>query len=193
MNTNFSMEFIKAFNELMKSEVGPNFDPTDSATINGLIDTSQNRKKCGYVNIKTDNGGETKFGIAQKFNPNINVSTMTLEQAMQCCFDTYWILNHCDKLAHPLNVIHLDGAYNHGSSQETKFLQRAAKIDSVDGILGPNTMKIICSLDPMVLSLNILDQRTEFFTKISAKPGQAIFLKGWLNRIDGLRSFLKTA
>ena len=118
---------------------------------------------------------------------------MTLEQAMQCCFDTYWILNHCDKLAHPLNVIHLDGAYNHGSSQETKFLQRAAKIDSVDGILGPNTMKIICSLDPMVLSLNILDQRTEFFTKISAKPGQAIFLKGWLNRIDGLRSFLKTA
>jgi hypothetical protein len=36
-----------------------------------------------------------------------------------------------------------------------------------------------------------LDVRQEFFKKIVAnKPSQSIFLKGWLNRVEGLRKII---
>ena len=35
----------------------------------------------GYVNDPRDSGGETKYGIAKKFYPNLDIKNLTVEQA----------------------------------------------------------------------------------------------------------------
>ena len=59
-----------------------------------------------------------------------------------------------------------------------------------DGLLGPLTMRILLRGDAGLASA-MLDEREEFYRRLAAaKPAQAVFLAGWLNRTNALRRFL---
>jgi len=44
----------------------------------------------GYVNHPADSGGETKYGICKKYNPNIDVKNITLDFAKRFYYKNFW-------------------------------------------------------------------------------------------------------
>lgn len=68
----------------------------------------------GYVDDPNDSGGATLWGIASRFNPDIDLSTMTLEQAKQIYHDRYWIPSGACNLEWPYCLTVFDFAVNAG-------------------------------------------------------------------------------
>ena len=189
----FTKEFIDAFNHAMRYEVGA-FDPADPDTQAGLIATKEQRRKVGYVNIKTDRGGETKFGIENNANPGLDITNLTLEQAMEVYYKQYWLAGSCDIMPYPLNVLHFDGCVNHGVGRAIKFLQAALGIMPQTTNIGPKTKSLIASCDPKKVCDLVCGQRENFYKSIVLRDAsQAVFLKGWLRRINEMRDYCRGA
>lgn len=182
-------DFVDAFNHAMLYEVGAFWNPTDQDVIAGNLDTREQRKKVGYVNIPSDRGGETKYGVAQKANPNISVYDLDLDGAMNVYFNQYWLRGSCDKLTYPITLIHFDGCVNHGIGRANKFLQRAVGAVE-DGQIGPATLRAINSMDAEILIKRLSKIRADFYNAIVQRdPSQQMFLKGWMRRIDEVTDF----
>jgi len=187
--TDFSKEYTDAFNHLMLDEVGPLWNPKDPDVIAGSITTPEQKKKVGYVNIKQDTGGETKFGVAKNANPDLDITNLTMEQAMQVYFDRYWIPGKCDKLSAAVSAIHFDGCVNHGVGRANKFLQTSVGV-TADGSIGPVTLNTISIKNQKEIVEAISALRLKFYNDIVAnKPSQKVFLKGWTNRIKNITSY----
>lgn len=185
----FTEEFKAAFDHAMIYEVGAFWNPNDPEVIKGLCQTREQRRKVGYVNIAADRGGETKYGIAKKANPSVNISLLNLNGAMQTYFNEYWLRGKNDKLPYPISLIHFDGCVNHGVGRAAKFLQRAANVND-DGIIGNGTLAAIKAADPKSLIKSISEQRINFYNGIVARDAsQKTFLKGWMRRIDEITDF----
>jgi lysozyme family protein len=190
--TAFSSQFVDAFNEAMLFEVGPHWDPTDPEVIAGLIETRQQRKKVGYVNIPQDRGGETKYGIAAKGNPGVSISSLDLAATMEIYYRDYWIKGKCDRLPPVLAMLHFDGCVNHGVPRAAKFLQRAAGV-TADGIIGDRTLQAVSQIPESTIIEDIISMRQKFYNDIVKNdPRQAIFLNGWMNRINTIHTFIKS-
>lgn len=184
MATEFSPAFKLAFDHSMIYEVGSFWDSSDPAVIAGKIDTAANRKKVGYVNIKQDRGGETKYGIAKNANPDLNIKTLDLADAMEIYMARYWVVGKCDKLTFPLSFIHYDGCVNHGISRAAKILQQAVGA-SIDGKIGANTLNLANNRNVPNTIREVANIRREFYNNIVRRnPSQKIFLKGWMRRIN---------
>jgi len=183
-------DFVKAFNHAMKYEVGPAFNPNDVNVQNGVYKTKANKLACGYVNDPLDRGGETKFGIAQKANPDICVATLTLAQAQKIYFDRYWLVAKCDKIASPLSLLHFDTAVNMGPGAAAKLLQTALGVVA-DGAIGPKTLAAISTKNISELCTKYLNlKQARYDAIVKADPSQARFAKGWKARNDDMRKFL---
>jgi lysozyme family protein len=178
-----SNEFLFAFSNAMFYEVGSFWDPHDPEVQAGLIATTNQKRKVGYVNIPADSGGETKFGIAKNSHRDVDIKTLDLSRTIDIYFDEYWIGGKCDKLPQPLTIIHFDGCCNHGVSRACKFLQKAAGV-TADGDIGPATLRAVGAMNQEQLIRNLSQIRENFYNAIVQRdPSQSIFLKGWLRRI----------
>lgn len=186
-------EFVDAFNHAMLYEVGAFWDPTDPDVIDGKIETREQRRKVGYVNIPQDRGGETKYGVAQRANPDIPVRDLNLFGAMAVYFYKYWLVGKCDRMPHPLTIIHFDGCVNHGPVRAAKFLQSAVGV-GVDGQIGDVTLQAIAEQDQATIIQNISAARAQFYNDIVARnPSQQIFLNGWMRRINEVTEYTLNA
>lgn len=184
--------FDIAFNLGMKYEIGPWYNPEDPACQKGLIDTVENKRKCGYVNHPADPGGETKFGVAKNFNTDLNIKTLTLAQAKKIYKDRYWTIANCDRLPTLLAAIHFDAVINCGSGAATRQLQRALGIKD-DGSFGPGTLNATKQIKDVKAFCNlVLDQRKSYYNTLLIKNPirNRNFIKGWLARVDSLRKFV---
>lgn len=45
----------------------------------------------GFVNSPSDPGGMTKYGISQKYNPDVDVKNLTVDEAVRIYFERYWL------------------------------------------------------------------------------------------------------
>jgi lysozyme family protein len=187
--TTFTKPFEAAVDHAMLYEVGGFWNVNHPAVARGLIDTPANRKAVGYVNDPADRGGETKFGVAVRANPDLNITNLTWDQAKAAYFLRYWIAGKCDKLPARVAVLHFDGCVNHGTGRAAKFLQQAAGV-TADGAIGPATLTKVKLIDQFTLCSNICNQREQFYRAIVANDAsQARFLNGWLRRINEMRTF----
>ena len=138
----------------------------------------------GYVNDPNDAGGETNFGIAKRWYPNVDIKNLTKEQAKKIYHQDYWRPAKCDSVPPQLRHIYFDMCVNFGRGGAVKVLQEAAnsknknKID-VDGGIGPATLKAIqnISLD-RVRAYRVL----RFANIVIQKPKQEKFWLGWFRR-----------
>lgn len=96
----------------------------------------------GYVNDRSDRGGETKFGISKKSYPHLDIGKITWLEAKQIYFHDYWQPCRCDELPPALAILVFDAAINSGPGQARKWLQRAAGV-APDGVLGPVSMAAV--------------------------------------------------
>lgn len=188
--TTFPLDFVEAFHFSMNYEVGPQYNKDDVETIAGKCDTKAQRRKTGYVNNANDKGGETKFGVAKKSHPNINIKALTLNGAMQIFYNEYWLAGDCDKLKAPLSIAHFDACVNHYINRAAKFLQEAVGVD-IDGILGRHSIAAINEGDPIELTQKQIKIRERFFRTLAKNnPSQEEFLDGWLARVESIEETL---
>jgi lysozyme family protein len=138
-----------------------------------------------------DSGGRTKFGLDSASHPDLNLDTLTVEEAGIVYKRCYWEKAHCYEMPWPLSQIQFDGAVNTGVGQQMKFLQRAVGVNA-DGAWGPNTSRAtgntINDIGLKALCIFVCDQKETFYRNlVEKKPHLGRFLKGWLNRLNDLR------
>jgi murein DD-endopeptidase MepM/ murein hydrolase activator NlpD len=177
------------FNFVMKYEVGPFFNQNDPVTIQGLCDTYANRKKCGYVEYSDRLGGITKFGIAHKYNPSVNMKTLNLEDATKLTMSKYWFPNKCDKFPYPMCVIHFDSVFALGPGNCSAFLKagfgttKASEAAEKASAMSPTELKLAAS--------RYLNARQIAYAERAAKNEDARSqLNGWTNRTNALKAFI---
>jgi lysozyme family protein len=142
-------------------------------------------------NEEGDSGGRTKFGLDSASHPELDLDSLTLEEAGITYKRCYWEKAHCNELPEPLSQIQFDGAVNIGIGQQMKFLQRAVEVKA-DGIWGPATRQAveqtINEIGLKALCIFVCDQKENFYRGlVETKPHLNRFLKGWLNRLNDLR------
>ena len=186
----FSPSFVSAFKFTMRYEVGPKFSFDDPDTQAGLCSTKVQKGKTGYSCIAEDAGGETKFGVAKNANPDLNIKTLTLRQAMEVYYNRYWTPLGCENFDETLAISLFDAGVNHGIGWAAKTLQRAVGT-TPDGQIGKITIGKAKTFNTAELCDIILKSREDLFRSIvSRKPEQVKFLKGWLNRIADIKAYL---
>ena len=137
----------------------------------------------GYVHDPKDLGGETNFGIAKRFYPDVDIKNLTEEGAKEIYKKDYWDKNKVESLPQNLWHIYFDMCVNMGKRTAVKVLQRAAvnkgRDIEVDGGLGPMTIGALKGVE--------LDRVRAFRVKyyvdlITARPEQEKFYLGWFRR-----------
>ena len=68
----------------------------------------------GYVNDPDDAGGETKYGIAKRWYPNVDIKNLTKEEAKKIYHMDYWNPAKCNEVPKHLRHIYFDMCVNFG-------------------------------------------------------------------------------
>ncbi len=132
------------------------------------------------TNLSGDKGGLTKYGIAQMSHPDVDISGLTEEQAMNIYAKEYWAPSHCTDLKPELQYMHFDTAVNCGVGAAIKILQRSAEVKD-DGIIDPLTIQASQNININAYA----GERIQYYKGIVERdPSQARFLQGWLNRVN---------
>jgi len=133
----------------------------------------------GYVNNPRDPGGETKFGIAKKFYPSLDIKNLTTEQAKKIYFDDYWLRSKCDQLPDKVAMMVFDSSVNQGIVASAKILQRSLKIKD-DGVIGSGTIGAAKSANVNTLIQEMAAQRANYY---AATRNVDTFGLGWYRRL----------
>lgn len=145
-----------------------------------------------YSNDPYDYGGETKYGIAKKYYPDLDIKNLTLEQALQIYKRDYWDVFWGDRIqSQEICTKMLDIALNMGPSRAIRFLQDALNhVDklslAVDGIMGPETLRAVNSSKRLELVLKVLNclQFERYHEIVHRDPSQVRFFNGWMRRVS---------
>lgn len=170
-------------------------------TVDEMIDDIL-RREGGYVNHPADRGGPTKFGITQKtLSAYIgrvalakDVENMSEDLAREIYERNYFNGPRIDRLPEAIQPFIFDCAVNHGPRRAIKFVQSVCNqagfspaLD-VDGAMGPQTRKAAeWAQQEMgdVFLKALLEERRNFYRVIvEHNPSQAVFLNGWMNRVN---------
>jgi lysozyme family protein len=133
----------------------------------------------GYVNDQRDPGGETKYGISKRAYPDVDIASLTIEQAKAIYKRDYWDRARCDELPPAVAFQVFDTAVNSGIGQAIRFLQRAVGVAD-DGQVGPLTINAVRRVDPEIVVARFNGQRLDFMTRLSTWD---VFGKGWARRV----------
>jgi lysozyme family protein len=90
------------------------------------------------TNDPKDPGGRTKFGISARLWPNIDLDTLTIDDAREFYYTNYWNAVHGDSFKEGIGELMFDCAVNQGISACVRIAQRAMHITD-DGIIGLGT------------------------------------------------------
>lgn len=150
----------------------------------------------GFVDHRADPGGRTNQGVTQRVYDawrrrqglaQRDVKLIEGDEVRRIYEAGYWVPPRCDLLVSPLALVQFDTAVNMGAGRAVRFLQRAAGCDD-DGDFGPITERAVARSDAGALVVAYCDLREAFYRRIvQNKPSQAVFLKGWMNRLNSLR------
>ena len=154
----------------------------------------------GKVNNPADPGGATNKGIThatytawrtQQGLPIQSVALMADAEVQAIYQAGFWDANQCASLPAPVDACVFDFAVNAGS-HSAKVLQTALGV-TADGSIGPATLAAANAADPQALASELLALRESYYQQIAQlNPSLAVFLAGWLNRVQALRQFIST-
>lgn len=132
----------------------------------------------GYINHPNDLGGATNMGItqntynswlAQQGHDKKDVRWLSFDEAKQIYYERYWKAAKCDLMSAKFAVLAFDTAVNMGISRVKEFMCEARW-------LYPD---------------KFIKARENKYRQFAKVKGQEIFLKGWLNRLNALKEFIK--
>ncbi len=150
----------------------------------------------GYVNHPNDPGGATNKGVTQKvYDTWRNKQGLAVadvrslaESELQAIYEGgYWMPPRCDALPSPLDQVQFDTAVNMGVGRAVRFLQQAVGAE-VDGAFGTGTERCVAGCDTGAALLAYCNARESYYRDLAVRnPKLAVFLKGWMNRLNALR------
>jgi len=140
-----------------------------------------------FTNHPLDKGGPTRFGIAQRWNPDADVRELTREQAIEIYWQRYWLGRGYDQLPEAIAIKVFDLAVNLGEQTVIVCLQRALRACGIrvkiDGFVGPETAEAAHRANPTALMAALRSEAAgEYRCRIARNPGQQVFQDGWTKR-----------
>ena len=122
------------------------------------------------VNHPSDPGGVTKYGIAQHYNKDVDVASLTIQDAAKLYYNKYWKTNEPLLLRYSegMRVALMDATVHHGAGGTKKLMSQ---------IQGSTT--------PEALARARIDD-------LKAKPHADAFIKGWVTRINDVTQFAES-
>lgn len=132
----------------------------------------------GYVNDPADPGGETRYGISKRAHPDVDIKSLTLDQAKDIYRRDYWQAASCDSMPERIGHLVFDCAVHHGVKTAIKLLQRALKVAD-DGEFGPITRGTLTARDTNETADLLMAQRMLYLMTCSAWPTYKL---GWAKR-----------
>lgn len=143
-------------------------------TVNIILDL-----EAGYVNNPSDPGGETNYGIAKKYHPNIDIKNLTRIQAIEIYRNEYWTPLNLDIFPSSLRLIIFDCGVNQGLDKAKSFVCTALGLPRYDRATPTLfTMLTRNEIDQCILKVAYL--RLESYNASKRWP---IFGKGWMERL----------
>lgn len=141
--------------------------------------------------VTTDPGGRTRFGIAERFHPELTNclfyssmgATAALTIAMRIYSDTYAApLCIADIQSQDVADKLLSLGVNCGVRSASKRLQEAVEVKG-DGRIGPITLDALDRADPDTVLARLKQLAVEHYEElIRDNPSLAIYRSGWLAR-----------
>lgn len=98
-----------------------------------LIDVAE-----GGGKLTHDSGGATRWGIAQKWNPDLDVETLTRAAAVKRYHERYWMPLRADELPFHVAFVLFD-AYVQNQEAPVPMWQGIVRVEA-DGVVGPDTI-----------------------------------------------------
>lgn len=130
----------------------------------------------------------TKYGISAAAYPDLDIKTLSLEDAKNIYLQGYWNKLQCDSLPPIFARIFFDCGVNQGPSFAVLALQKTVNT-SQDGLMGPETVAATkqaitsLALGEGGLCLRFLAARLQDYT---TDEGWSIDGAGWANRLAAL-------
>ncbi len=120
----------------------------------------------GYVNDPVDPGGETKYGISKRANPEVDIKNLTLDGAIAIYKRKYWDRYQLDPVPLPLCIVLLDSFVQHNPKKVLEWQKNTQDYKEIIRI------------------------RREYYLRIiQNKPAQIRFKNGWMNRLNELSKY----
>lgn len=116
----------------------------------------------GYSNDPNDPGGETNFGIAAAWQPGLDTSKLTRDQAASIYKREFWDLLRCDELPPAVACAVFNFGVQHGPIDAAMALQSVVGARP-DGIVGPETVRMANAREALptardVIARSVIDQ-----------------------------------
>jgi len=121
--------FEQAFKVVIGHEGGYTANPADPANWTG-----------GRRGIGACRG--TNWGISAAAYPQLDIASLTLEQAQEIYRRDYWDRARCGNLPPALALLVFDATVNNGASRAIRWLQATLRVPQ-DGTIGPGTLDAI--------------------------------------------------
>jgi lysozyme family protein len=133
----------------------------------------------GYVNDLSDPGGETQWGISKRSYPQLDIKSLTREDAKRIYRRDFWDRIHADALHDGVAYQLFDFAVNSGIETAVRYFQRALGVAD-DGHWGPVSAKAAAQMSESDQIMRLCAERLEFMTKLQNWPNAS---RGWSRRI----------
>lgn len=118
-------------------------------------------------NDPDDPGGKTYAGLDKASHPHFDYEHPTLEKAIDVYFEE-WDKQKIESYPFPLGEVIFNSNVNCGPGRTKKILEKAYTAEK------------------------FLDEQAAFYERLcEARPALKKFKKGWLNRVDSLREWIK--
>ena len=144
----------------------------------------------GYVNHPADKGGPTKYGITQRTYPDLDIASLTREQAAEIYYRDWYLPLRCDRINDERVALKLlDVAVNMGASRAVRIFQQSLVERGHDiqttGRINDATIAAANKANPeKLLEVFRRRQADRYRAIIAADPSQAVFERGWMNRVN---------
>lgn len=132
----------------------------------------------GYVNLPSDPGGETNWGISKRSYPTVDIKKLTRDDAKLIYRRDFWERGRMGEYDQAIAFQVFDIAVNSGIETAVRMLQRAAGVAD-DGHIGPVSVAAIKARSVTDMLMLIVAERLEFWTKLKTWDE---FGRGWTRR-----------
>ena len=159
------------------------------------------RLEGGFVNHPADKGGPTKYGVIlstwkehgydKDKDGDIDAEDIRLlseDDAKYIAKKVFWDFFQADFILNQsIAEFIVDWGYNSGRVTVAKKLQKLLNV-SADGLIGVQSLNAINCADQQNLFDALKVARRVFIDNIvEQRPDQAVFYRGWINRIDSFK------
>jgi len=157
-----------------------------------IINDLEGRELTNYSN---DPGGLTKFGISQRWNPDIDVENLTYDEAVEIYLKKFRQFN-IDKMPFDIGCFIAQWGWLRGYVNTFKKIQLFLDLKP-DGIFGPISFKRLNEVikNQMYIKISFINQLQKLYVADVSlvcflNPNLISNLEGWINRVYKTVAFI---